>query len=50
MSARGRDTSCEQLHKEDILQDEGGQASGADEDDEEIWWAWEGKIVGFADW
>ncbi|TBU48809.1 hypothetical protein BD309DRAFT_883840 [Dichomitus squalens] len=23
---------------------------GADEEDEEIWWAWEGKIVGFADW
>ncbi|KAH9936853.1 uncharacterized protein BXZ73DRAFT_45066 [Epithele typhae] len=21
-----------------------------DEDGEEIWWAWEGKIVGFADW
>ena len=21
-----------------------------DEEDEEIWWAWEGKIVGFADW
>ncbi|KAI0352503.1 hypothetical protein OH77DRAFT_792601 [Trametes cingulata] len=21
-----------------------------DEDDEEIWWSWEGKIVGFADW
>ncbi|KAL7281911.1 hypothetical protein ACG7TL_003377 [Trametes sanguinea] len=22
----------------------------ADEEDEEIWWAWDGKIVGFADW
>ncbi|KAI0771705.1 hypothetical protein BD413DRAFT_671307 [Trametes elegans] len=21
-----------------------------DEEDEEIWWAWDGKIVGFADW
>ncbi|TFK88354.1 hypothetical protein K466DRAFT_575407 [Polyporus arcularius HHB13444] len=24
--------------------------SEEDEGDEEIWWAWEGKIVGFADW
>lgn len=21
-----------------------------DEEDEEIWWVWDGKIVGFADW
>jgi hypothetical protein len=21
-----------------------------DEDDEMIWWSWDGKIVGFADW
>ncbi|KAI0333463.1 hypothetical protein GY45DRAFT_1319773 [Cubamyces sp. BRFM 1775] len=25
-------------------------AEDGDEEDEEIWWAWEGKIVGFADW
>ncbi|KAI0666134.1 hypothetical protein C8Q78DRAFT_475156 [Trametes maxima] len=24
--------------------------NGEDEEDEEIWWAWDGKIVGFADW
>ncbi len=33
----------------------GGEEAGLgeneeDEGDEEIWWAWEGKIVGFADW
>lgn len=22
----------------------------ADEDDEMIWWAWDGKLVGFSDW
>ena len=27
-----------------------GGDDGEDEEDEEIWWAWEGKIVGFADW
>ena len=29
---------------------DGGASGGMDEDDEEIWWAWDGKIVGFADW
>ncbi|KAI9059044.1 hypothetical protein FKP32DRAFT_1635003 [Trametes sanguinea] len=36
---------------EDIHQDHGtGQCTDADEEDEEIWWAWDGKIIGFADW
>ena len=34
--------------------DEQGEGVGVEaeieEDDEEIWWAWDGKIVGFADW
>ena len=30
----------------------GGAGAGeeVDEDDEEIWWVWEGKIVGFTGW
>ena len=33
-------------------EDENGEEEGAeeDEDDEMIWWAWDGKIVGFSDW
>lgn len=26
------------------------EGTTGDEEDEEIWWAWDGKIVGFADW
>ncbi|KAH9853294.1 hypothetical protein C2E23DRAFT_822570 [Lenzites betulinus] len=33
---QGREQECK------VLEDE--------EEDEEIWWAWEGKIIGFADW
>ena len=28
----------------------GEEDGDGEEEDEEIWWAWEGKIVGFADW
>ena len=28
----------------------GEDAGDLDEDDEMIWWSWDGKIVGFADW
>ncbi|CDO76352.1 hypothetical protein BN946_scf185011.g16 [Trametes cinnabarina] len=35
----------------DVHQSSGvGETADGDEEDEEIWWAWEGKIVGFADW
>ena len=27
-----------------------GESDNADERDEMIWWSWDGKIVGFADW
>lgn len=27
-----------------------GDADDEDEEDEMIWWVWDGKIVGFADW
>lgn len=26
------------------------ESETGDEEDEEIWWAWDGKIIGFADW
>ncbi|RPD55091.1 hypothetical protein L226DRAFT_493122 [Lentinus tigrinus ALCF2SS1-7] len=29
---------------------EGEEDADEDEEDEEIWWVWQGKIVGFADW
>ena len=28
----------------------GEERTMEDEEDEEIWWVWDGKIVGFADW
>ena len=28
----------------------GEERTTKDEEDEEIWWVWDGKIVGFADW
>ncbi len=34
----------------DEVQEREGEGQVGDEEDEEIWWAWEGKIVGFADW
>lgn len=27
-----------------------GDEEDTDEDDESIWWTWDGKIVGFSDW
>ncbi|OJT10582.1 hypothetical protein TRAPUB_12881 [Trametes pubescens] len=31
-------------------QDQDQKNETRDEEDEEIWWAWDGKIIGFADW
>ncbi|KAI0368442.1 hypothetical protein BV20DRAFT_969260 [Pilatotrama ljubarskyi] len=31
-------------------EEEDDELREGDSDDEEIWWSWEGKIVGFADW
>ena len=39
--------------EDDVMEDDDeGKDAGIEEDeeDEEIWWAWDGKIVGFADW
>ncbi|TFK63420.1 hypothetical protein BDN72DRAFT_847624, partial [Pluteus cervinus] len=30
--------------------DEGGDRQEEDEEDEMIWWSWDGKLVGFSDW
>jgi len=31
-------------------EDEDGGDNDCDEEDEMIWWSWDGKIVGFGDW
>ena len=35
---------------EGVRLDGGGDGEEIDEEDEMIWWVWDGKIVGFADW
>jgi hypothetical protein len=34
----------------DDREDEGEEELIEDEEDEMIWWSWDGKIVGFSDW
>ncbi|KAH9887725.1 hypothetical protein C8Q73DRAFT_668726 [Cubamyces lactineus] len=41
--------SADRARPSDHVDGSAGAEDGTEED-EEIWWAWEGKIVGFADW
>ena len=37
-------------HAEVGLDNQDGTMGEVSEEDEMIWWAWEGKIVGFSEW